>query len=396
MNGPIILSIDGNIGSGKSTLYKDLQDYYSGNTNIGFCPEPVDNWGSVIDKEGVPILTNLYKDTKKYAFRFQMMAYISRLHLLKNIIKKNNYRVIICERSVQTDKNVFAKMLYDDNMIEHDEYQIYTMWFNEFLDELKLGGIIYVNANPKICFDRVKIRNREGENIPLEYLQKCHDYHESWLSSIENKLTIEANIDTSLSENKNKRNDWVETIDEWISNELYKNESQLKENNSNNYPILRFDGACRGNPSDVIGIGCIIYNETSTLCQKSEHYLMPDKGTNNVAEYKALIGGLEMAKENSITKINIQGDSQLIINQMTGVYKVKAENLIPLYEKAKQLETYFDKINYSHIKREFNKAADKLANLALDKICSGCYPIYQPNQEGHMGINGCLSNDDDD
>ena len=53
MNGPIILSIDGNIGSGKSTLYKDLQDYYSGNTNIGFCPEPVDNWGSVIDNEGV-------------------------------------------------------------------------------------------------------------------------------------------------------------------------------------------------------------------------------------------------------------------------------------------------------------------------------------------------------
>jgi ribonuclease HI len=286
-------------------------------------------------------------------------------------------------------------MLYDDNMIEHDEYQIYTMWFNEFLDELKLGGIIYVNANPKTCFDRVKIRNREGENIPLEYLQKCHDYHESWLSCIENKLTIEANVDTSLSENKNKRTDWVETIDEWISNELYKNESQLKENNSNNYPILRFDGACRGNPSDVIGVGCLIYNDTSTLCQKSEHYFMPDKGTNNVAEYKALIDGLEMAKENSITKINIQGDSQLIINQMTGVYKVKAENLIPLYEKAKQLETYFDKINYSHIKREFNKAADKLANLALDNICSGCYPIYQPNQEGHMGINGCLSNDDD-
>ena len=395
MNEPIILSIDGNIGSGKSTLYKDLQDYYSSNTNIGFCPEPVDNWGSVIDKEGVPILTNLYKDTKKYAFRFQMMAYISRLHLLKSIIKNNNYRVIICERSVQTDRNVFAKMLYDDNMIEHDEYQIYTMWFNEFLDELKLGGIIYVNANPKTCFDRVKIRNREGENIPLEYLQKCHDYHESWLSSIENKLTIEANVDTSLSENKNKRTDWVETIDEWISNELYKNESQSKENNSNNYPILRFDGACRGNPSDVIGIGCLIYNDTSTLCQKSEHYFMPDKGTNNVAEYKALIDGLEMAKENSITKINIQGDSQLIINQMTDVYKVKAENLIPLYEKAKQLETYFDKINYSHIKREFNKAADKLANLALDNICSGCYPIYQPNQEGHMGINGCLSNDDD-
>ena len=300
------------------------------------------------------------------------------VELINSDLKKKDYEEAMYNLSLR---------VFSDGLIEHDEYQIYTMWFNEFLDELKLGGIIYVNANPNTCFDRVKIRNREGENIPLEYLQKCHDYHESWLSSIENKLTIEANVDTSLSENKNKRTDWVETIDEWISNELYKNESQLKENNSNNYPILRFDGACRGNPSDVIGIGCLIYNDTSTLCQKSEHYFMPDKGTNNVAEYKALIDGLEMAKENSITKINIQGDSQLIINQMTGVYKVKAENLIPLYEKAKQLETYFDKINYSHIKREFNKAADKLANLALDNICSGCYPIYQPNQEGHMGIN---------
>ena len=396
MNEPIILSIDGNIGSGKSTLYKDLQDYYIGNSNIGFCPEPVDNWGSVIDKEGVPILTNLYKDTKKYAFRFQMMAYISRLHLLKSIIKNNTYSIIICERSVQTDRNVFAKMLYDDDMIEHDEYQIYTMWFDEFLDELKLGGIIYVNANPQICFDRVKIRSREGENIPLEYLQKCHEYHESWLESIEIKLTIEANIDTSLPENKNKRTDWVKTIDEWISNELYKNESELKENNSNEYyPILEFDGACRGNPSDYIGIGCIIYNNEKILHDKSEYFTSNIVGgTNNVAEYKALIEGLRLALQNNITNILVKGDSQLIINQMTGKYKVNADKLIPLYNDAKYLERQFTNISYQHIKREYNKAADKLANLALDNICPGCYPTYQANQLGHMGPNGCLGDDD--
>ena len=76
---------------------------------------------------------------------------------------------------------------------------------------------------------------------------------------------------------------------------------------------------------------------------------MPNQGTSNVAEYKALIGGLEMALENSITKINVEGDSQLIIKQMTGDYNVKAENLIPLYKKAKELESQFDKINYNHI-----------------------------------------------
>src|SRR6056300_1460897 len=112
MNKPIILSIDGNIGSGKSTLYEELKSYYKGNEDIRFVPEPVDDWKSIMDKNGVPILTNLYKDTNKYAFRFQMMAYISRLRLLRKQVKENKYKIIISERCVQTDKNVFAQMLY--------------------------------------------------------------------------------------------------------------------------------------------------------------------------------------------------------------------------------------------------------------------------------------------
>ena len=387
MNTTIIYSIDGNIGSGKSTLYKDLQEYYKDNNDIGFCPEPVDNWCSIVDKDGVPILTNLYKDTKQYAFRFQMMAYISRLHLLKSIIKNNKYKVIICERSVQTDRNVFAKMLYDDNMIEHDEYQIYTMWFNEFLDELKIEGIIYVNASPEVCFNRVKIRGRDGENIPLEYLQKCHDYHESWLQSIENKITIDANIDTSIVENKNKRIEWINIIDKVISSKITNSET----NHETNYPTLNFDGACRGNPSDLIGVGCIITNNDTVLCKKSDYYLMKNRGTNNVSEYMALIDGLQMAIEHNISNINIEGDSQLIINQMTGKYNVKAEHLKYLYEEAKLLSENFNNINYKHIKREFNKEADKLANDALDNVCPGCYPRFQENQLGHMDRDvGCL------
>ena len=398
MNTTIIYSIDGNIGSGKSTLYKDLQEYYKDNNDIGFCPEPVDNWSSIIDKDGVPILTNLYKDTKQYAFRFQMMAYISRLHLLKSIIKKNKYKVIICERSVQTDRNVFAKMLYDDNMIEHDEYQIYTMWFNEFLDELKIEGIIYVSASPEVCFNRVKIRGRDGEIIPLEYLQKCHDYHESWLQSIENKITIEANIDTSVLENQNKRIEWINTIDNVISSKINNknnnnnnNENSIKTFNETNYSTLTFDGACRGNPSDLIGIGCLITSNDRVLCKKSDYYIMKNKGTNNVSEYMALIDGLQMAVEHNITNLNIEGDSQLIINQMTGKYNVKAENLKPLYEEAKLLTENFDNINYKHIKREYNKEADKLANEALDNVCPGCYPRFQENQNAHMDEEiGCL------
>ena len=83
------------------------------------------------------------------------------------------------------------------------------------LDDVKLSGIIYVKANPEICDGRVKKRGRSGENIPLEYLQKCHTYHEKWLNNVEIKmLYIDANVDTS--NDKTIRDRWVATIDEWM------------------------------------------------------------------------------------------------------------------------------------------------------------------------------------
>ena len=265
MNNPIILSIDGNIGSGKSTLYEELQSYYKGNEDICFVPEPVDDWKSIMDKSGVPILTNLYKDTNKYAFRFQMMAYISRLHLLRKQVKENKYKIIISERCVQTDKNVFAQMLYDDELIEHDEFQIYLMWFDEFLDDIKLSGIIYVRAEPHVCSERVKIRAREGENIPIEYLTKCHDYHEKWLNTYNEKIVIDANIDTRIKENQIIREGWINKIDVWINKHLCQNDVNIISKNHSKLdidsvycPTLYFDGACRGNPSDKLGLGAII------------------------------------------------------------------------------------------------------------------------------------------
>lgn len=412
ISSPIIISIDGNIGSGKSTLYKDLQTYYSNNTDICFVPEPVDDWTHIVDVNNTPILTNLYKDTKKYAFRFQMMAYISRLHLLRQKVKENKYKIIISERSVQTDRNVFAKMLYDDGLIEHDEYQIYNKWFDEFLDDMRLGGIIYVKAEPEICAARVKIRDREGETIAIEYLQKCHQYHENWLEHSMDKLLIEANVDTSIKENASIRTDWVNTINEWIQNKFGSNgnsngnntiicESETESNayisTSPNLPILQFDGACRGNPSNILGLGCIIKNNTETIEERS--YRFPKtNGTNNEAEYLSLIKGMRLALKYNIKSIRVEGDSNLILNQMSGKYQVKAENLIPLYNAAKLLESEFNIISYHHIRREFNKEADKLANQALDKDlskCPGCYPKFQENQLAHTGDNGCFDDDYD-
>jgi len=201
---PLLVSIDGNIGSGKSTTWDMLKDAYAGCDDVHFVEEPVDSWSDVKDANGVPILTNFYKDHRAYAFRFQMMAYISRLALLRKTVRENagRCRVIITERSVDTDRNIFAKMLYDSGDIAHDEYVIYNMWFDEFVRDLPVAGLVYIRADPETCMARIHKRGREGETIPLEYVQKCHDYHDAWINSDTmtcKKLVIDANPEIEVN-----------------------------------------------------------------------------------------------------------------------------------------------------------------------------------------------------
>ena len=101
-----------------------------------------------------------------------MMAYITRIHQLKEILKKESNTIIICERSVFTDKEIFAKMLHDDEKIEDIEYNIYCKWFYEFVKDIPVAGFLReVKTNPEKCEKRVIHRNRKGESIPLTYLE---------------------------------------------------------------------------------------------------------------------------------------------------------------------------------------------------------------------------------
>jgi len=214
---PIIISVDGNIGSGKSTKVRDLENYYKekGRTDVIFIQEPVDSWNSVVDENGVTILSNYYRDQKRFAFRLQMLAYISRLSLLRDAVKKG-YKYIITERCVGTDKNVFSKMLYDKGDIEHDEYIIYKKWYEEFISDVPISAIVYIKASPETCLQRVNIRAREGENIPLEYLKECDKYHNEWIDSEHiPKLVIDADIDLHKNPEANVR--ILEQIDTFIT-----------------------------------------------------------------------------------------------------------------------------------------------------------------------------------
>ena len=187
-----IFSLEGNIGSGKSTLVRLMKKR---NPSFIYMLEPVDEWNNIVDKSGENILTKFYRDQKKYSFSFQMMAYISRLAKLKRLVKNNPHSVIITERSVLTDKNVFAKMLYDDGNIEEVNYTIYLKWFEEFIKEIPVDGFIYIDVTPQTSYKRVLKRNRTGEDIPIEYLERCGEYHEQWLASEDNVMRLNGNMD---------------------------------------------------------------------------------------------------------------------------------------------------------------------------------------------------------
>jgi len=199
---PIIISIEGNIGAGKSTILEQLEKYIATHENkinkkILFLKEPVDIWEAIKDDEtGENILQKFYSDPHKYAFSFQVMAYSTRLRLIRKAVRENpDCDIIICERSLEADKQIFARMLSDDGVIGNVEYKIYKQFCTEFSDEFGLSGVIYIDADAEVCYKRVNKRRREGEDaIPLDYLQKCKDYHDQWLIYIPIEFTPTKNM----------------------------------------------------------------------------------------------------------------------------------------------------------------------------------------------------------
>ena len=199
-----IVSVEGNIGSGKSTLISSLKNMHQNSNKVYFLQEPVDEWTEIKDTEGINIIQKFYLNQKRYSFAFQMMAYISRLAMLKRAIehcKNSGIKVIICERSLNTDKYVFCKMLYDSGKIESIEYQIYLKWFEEFIKEIPSMTYVYIKTDPKVALDRVLKRSRPGETIDLEYLTMCNNYHDMWLNT-RNCFIIDGNYASSVTYEK--------------------------------------------------------------------------------------------------------------------------------------------------------------------------------------------------
>ena len=129
--------------------------------------------------------------------------------------------------------------------------------------------------------------------------------------------------------------------------------------------IVYTDGASRGNPGRA-AIGAAIYAEEGGEMVGS---VSEDIGhaTNNVAEYRAVVAGLEEAKRLGATAVDLRADSLLLVRQLTGEYRVKSPGLRPLASEASRLLRGFDDVEISHVRRELNEVADALANAALDR-----------------------------
>jgi ribonuclease HI len=132
--------------------------------------------------------------------------------------------------------------------------------------------------------------------------------------------------------------------------------------------IVNVDGGARGNPGPAAIAAVVSTPDGEVLEERSEPI---GTTTNNVAEYRAMLLGIERAREHGATEVELVGDSELVVRQLRGQYKVKNAGLRPLHAEALRALEAFDRWSVRHVRREENAAADRLVNEALDAAARG-------------------------
>ena len=211
---PILITLDGNIGAGKSTLLEAIRTTLPSITVI---PEPVAAWLTLKNQHGKSLLQLFYEDMRRWGYTFQNAAILTRLLDTQRILKEwaptpGKLPVIITERSVLTDRHVFADMLHEDGILDDLEWNLYLQWYEAYAKDLPIKGIIHLSTSATTSSDRIKIRGREGEeSIELAYLEKLDAQHAKWVK--ETPLPC-LQIDTEPGKDLAAT---VASIEEWIN-----------------------------------------------------------------------------------------------------------------------------------------------------------------------------------
>ncbi len=211
----VLVSLEGSIGSGKSTLINALKERHP---DWHFIDEPVSTWQALKNEAGEDLLQVFYKDIKRYSYTFQNCALLSRAINIQKKIEAwraggcDGSCVFVTERCLETDYHVFAQMLKDDGMMDSMEWGLYKMWYDYIKDmSTPLTGIVYVNTPPDICADRIKQRGRSGEEkIGSSYLENLDKYQRGWLSNEKVPILMYDNYSSAAARNS------VEDVEQFL------------------------------------------------------------------------------------------------------------------------------------------------------------------------------------
>jgi deoxycitidine kinase len=188
---PILISIEGNIGAGKSTILNKLKIAHP---EWIFVDEPVAQWMAFRNSPaegGKSLLELFYEDKQRWAYTFQNVAVLTRAEELRKSLtlaanSGQTRPVLVMERCLDTDAEVFAKMLKAEGILNTIEWDLYQRWRSTLIETFgipKTSAYIWMDAKPDVCAERIRLRGREGEDhIPLSYLEELDAATTEWLT----------------------------------------------------------------------------------------------------------------------------------------------------------------------------------------------------------------------
>tara|TARA_B100000925_G_C21972714_1_gene458650 strand:- start:301 stop:975 length:675 start_codon:yes stop_codon:yes gene_type:complete len=218
----MIISIEGNIGTGKSTLLSILRNKYKDYEKIKFVDEPLESWLNLKDTDGENILEKFYKNQSRWSYSFQMNAFITRSKSILNANPTKN--IVIIERSVITDRRVFAELLRSSGKISELEWKLYEEWYNWLLNDYNVKPDIYVylRCSPDVSFSRMKSRARKEEDIvPKDYITLVADKHDDWLLNEHESAVVTLDVNNDFEKNKQFRDNIVEIFSDILAGQMH-------------------------------------------------------------------------------------------------------------------------------------------------------------------------------
>lgn len=175
---PRFISIEGNIGSGKSTILRIIREAFP---ELTILDEPLSEWQHVGENKDINLLEMYYKSPTRWGFTFQIYAFMTRLKKWGEYSKFDGQGFHVSERSLLSDRYIFASIMHDMLLLDEAEYLIYLQCYDHLAkmqNIVELSSIIYVQCAPEVCAVRIKNRCREGEEgIPVDYLERIHEKH---------------------------------------------------------------------------------------------------------------------------------------------------------------------------------------------------------------------------